>query len=106
MVWLAKWLRENIQDGRVLIITDRRELDYQIESVFKGINEDIYRARSGDDLIHRLNATKPWLICSLIHKFGGKEDGEDVGDITSYIEEVKKALPKGCGQGQSVCVRR
>ena len=39
MVWLAKWLRENIQDGRVLIITDRRELDYQIESVFKGINE-------------------------------------------------------------------
>ena len=93
MVWLAKWLRENVRDGRVLIITDRKELDDQIETVFKGISEDIYRTRSGDDLIHRLNATKPWLICSLIHKFGGKEDGEDVGDIAAYIQEVKKALP-------------
>ena len=33
-------------------------------------------------------------MCSLIHKFGGKEDGEEVGDIKGYIEEVKKALPK------------
>src|SRR5207248_11151406 len=31
----------------------------------------------------------------LIHKFGGKEDGEEVGDIAGYIEEVKKALPRG-----------
>jgi type I restriction enzyme, R subunit len=68
----------NVRAGRVLIITDPKELDDQIETVFKGISEDIYRTRSGDDLIHRLNTTKPWLVCSLIHKFGGKEDGEDV----------------------------
>ena len=37
----------------------------------------------------------PWLLCSLIHKFGGKEDGEEVGDIAGYIDEVKKALPAG-----------
>jgi type I restriction enzyme, R subunit len=41
MVWLAKWLRENISDARVLIITDRIELDQQIETVFRGVNEDI-----------------------------------------------------------------
>ena len=65
----------------MLIITDRTELDEQIEKVFNGVNEDIYRTKSGADLIATLNAAKPWLICSLIHKFGGKEDGEEVGDI-------------------------
>jgi len=95
MVWLTKWLREHVADARVLIITDRTELDQQIETVFKGVNEDIYRTKSGDDLIAKLNATTPWLMCSLIHKFGGKEDGEEVGDIAAYIDEVKKALPPG-----------
>jgi type I restriction enzyme R subunit len=33
MVWLTKWIRENVTDGRVLIITDRTELDEQIEKV-------------------------------------------------------------------------
>lgn len=98
MVWLAKWIRENAErngkkDARVLIITDRTELDQQIETVFKGVREDIHRTRSGADLIACLNATTPWLMCSLIHKFGGTEDGEEVGDIKGYIDEVKKALP-------------
>jgi len=95
MVWLTKWIRENVTDGRVLIITDRTELDEQIEKVFKGVNEGIYRTTSGADLIATLNATTPWLVCSLIHKFGGKEEGEEIGDIAAYIEEVKKALPPG-----------
>jgi type I restriction enzyme R subunit len=93
MVWLTKWIRENVKDARVLVITDRTELDEQIEKVFKGVNEDIYRTKSGADLIAKLNATTPWLLCSLIHKFGGKEEGEEVGDIPGYIDEVKKALP-------------
>src|SRR6266516_7709922 len=93
MVWLARWIRENVRDARVLIITDRTELDEQIEKVFKGVNEEVYRTKSGADLIAKLNATTPWLICSLIHKFGGKEDGEEVGDIAGYVEDVRKALP-------------
>jgi type I restriction enzyme R subunit len=89
MVWLAKWIRENVQDARVLIITDRTELDEQIEKVFKGVSEDIYRTRSGQDLINKLNATTPWLMCSLIHKFAGKEEG----DIAGFLEEVKRSVP-------------
>ena len=46
MVWLAKWIREHVTDPRVLIITDRTELDEQIEKVFKGVNEDIYRTKA------------------------------------------------------------
>ncbi|MEI6335831.1 MAG: HsdR family type I site-specific deoxyribonuclease [Methylococcaceae bacterium] len=93
MVWLAKWIRENRQDARVLIITDRTELDEQIEKVFMGVNEQIYRTTSGADLIAKLNAPSPWLLCSLIHKFSGKEDDKDVGNVTAYLDEVKKSLP-------------
>ena len=95
MVWLTKWMREHVEDARVLIITDRTELDEQIEKVFKGVNENIVRTKSGADLIAKLNDTIPWLLCSLIHKFGGKEDDDGGGNIAGYIEEVKQALPKG-----------
>ena len=55
MVWLAKWIREHVTDSRVLLITDRTELDEQIEKVFNGVSEDIYRTKSGGDLVRVLN---------------------------------------------------
>lgn len=93
MVWLAKWLRENLRDARVLIITDRTELDEQIEKVFKGVNEQIHRTRSGADLVSVLNANEEWLIGSLIHKFGASEEMADV-DVEAFVEEIRKSLPK------------
>ena len=90
MVWLARWIRENINDARVLIITDRDDLDKQIERVFKGVSEGIVRTRSGKDLIEKLNAATPSLLCSLIHKFANKEEA----DYDSYIDELKRSLPK------------
>ena len=93
MVWLAKWIREHISNARVLLITDRTELDDQIEKVFKGIAEDIYRTRSGTDLVQVLNTSEEWLICSLIHKFGSGEDLSE-RDVKDYVEEIKKNLPR------------
>ena len=63
MVLLAKWIRENITNSRVLIITDREELDGQIEGVFLGVEEKIVRAKNGAGLIEMLNSTSPWLMC-------------------------------------------
>ncbi len=95
MVWLTKWIREFNPNARVLIITDRDELDKQIEKVFKGVDEQILRTKSGADLIDKLNATTPWLLCSLIHKFGNKEEGADKAkDYDNYLEELKNSLPK------------
>jgi type I restriction enzyme R subunit len=94
MVWLAKWIRENVSNARLLIITDRTELDEQIEKVFKGVDEQIYRTKSGQDLLLKLNETKPWLLCTLIHKFGNRDDG----DMSEFIQELKKPKdfsPKG-----------
>jgi len=94
MVWLAKWIREHVDDSRVLIITDRTELDEQIEKVFKGIDEDIYRAKSGADLVSVLNDSEEWLICSLIHKFGRADDLSEA-DLNAYLDEIRKNLPRG-----------
>ena len=90
MVWLAKWIRENREGARVLIITDRTELDEQIEKVFKGVHEQIYRTSSGNDLIEKLNGTEESLLCSLVHKFGRQgEDGGDEG-TKAFIAAIEK----------------
>jgi type I restriction enzyme R subunit len=90
MVWLAKWMREHVPDSRVLILTDRTELDEQIEKVFQGVGEAIYRTKSGGDLVGVLNANEEWLLCSLIHKFGASEEG----DVDAFVEDFRKSLPK------------
>ena len=90
MVWLAKWIREHVTGARVLLITDRTELDEQIEKVFKGVSEDIHRTRSGTDLVRVLNASDEWLIASLIHKFGAAEEG----DVDTFVEDIRSHLPK------------
>jgi len=80
MVWLAKWIYEHLDQARVLIITDRTELDEQIQNVFGGVNEKIYRTTSGADLLTQLNSHNPWLIGSLVHKFHGGDDDRDLDD--------------------------
>jgi len=93
MVWLAKWIRENITDARVVLLTDRVELDEQIESVFKGVDEDIHRAKNGSDLLNQLNKKDNWLIGSLIHKFGQFGTSVDQ-NVEEYAHELKDNLTK------------
>lgn len=92
MVWLAKWIRENVTDARVLVITDRTELDDQIEKVFTGVQEKIYRTKNGSDLVSVLNQTTPWLLCSLVHKFGRQSDEQDDQATEEYINELEASL--------------
>lgn len=88
MVWLAKWILENKPRARLLIVTDRTELDEQIEGVFLGVGESIVRTTSGADLITKLNTTMPRLLCSLVHKFGRKDENT----AKEFIETLK--MPK------------
>ncbi|WRC69492.1 HsdR family type I site-specific deoxyribonuclease [Helicobacter pylori] len=78
MVWLAQWLRRNKKEARILIVTDRRELDAQIQGVFEGIGETIYyRTDSKKDLLSVLFENKKSLVGSLVHKF----DDNDLEDL-------------------------
>lgn len=90
MVWLAQWIRENVHDSRVVVITDRTELDQQITRVFNDAEEPMQRATSGADLIDKLNKHEIPLISSLVHKFGLR-DGDSYED---YVEDIEKHLPK------------
>lgn len=103
MVWLAEWIHENIDNSRVVIITDREELDEQISDGFKDTGETIARAKSGAGLIGMLNDEAPWLLCTLIHKFG-KKNVESKGDMAGvkseiplekYLEDIVAQLPQG-----------
>ncbi|MBE9238640.1 HsdR family type I site-specific deoxyribonuclease [Anabaena aphanizomenioides LEGE 00250] len=94
MVWLTKWIREYNPNARVLIITDREELDGQIESIFLGVNENIYRTQSSQDLITQLQNTTPSLICSLIHKFGKNNSNNESKDYEEFIKQIKRNLPQ------------
>jgi type I restriction enzyme R subunit len=101
MVWLSRWIKEENSEARILIITDRNELDEQIETkVFgaDGVGDTIYRTKSCEDLIETLNKTETRVICSLVHKFG--RNNTDLDDDTasdkaydSYIEQLKLSLP-------------
>ena len=103
MIWLAQWIHENVVDSRVVVITDRDELDKQIETGFKDAGEKIRRTRSGAQLVSMLNEAEPWLICTLIHKFGNRNDNDGISvggkkavkSLDFYLEEVAKNLPQG-----------
>ena len=79
MVLLAKWILEQDPDARVLVVTDRDELDKQIEGVMKnagviGPDAASPRITLRAQFVEKLGATMPRLLCALIHKF-------DVADL-------------------------
>jgi type I restriction enzyme R subunit len=95
MVWLSKWLlMHGGENARVLIVTDRDELDEQIEKTYIGVDEKIARTKSGDDLLRKLNKYDDSLICSLVHKFGRRGGEVTDSDYEKYIEDLMKALPE------------
>jgi type I restriction enzyme R subunit len=94
MVLLAKWILEHKPNARVVIVTDRDELDKQIERVFNDAGEPIKRTSSGRDLMSQLGQTAPRLLCSLVHKFGRK----DVDDFDAFIKELEAQPCKTVGE--------
>jgi type I restriction enzyme R subunit len=94
MALLAKWILENNPNARVAIVTDRDELDKQIEGVFGGLGEPISRTTSGRDLMRQLGQARPRLLCSLIHKFGRR----GVDDFDAFLKELEAQPSPAAGE--------
>jgi type I restriction enzyme R subunit len=94
MVLLARWILEHNPQARVAIITDRDELDKQIERIFTETGESIYRTSSGRDLMRQLGQARPRLLCSLVHKFGRR----DVADFDAFIKELESQPSQTVGE--------
>lgn len=74
MVLLAKWLLEHDPEGRVLVVTDRDELDKQIEGVMRnasviGAEAPSPRITSRAELVQKIGDARDRLLCALLHKF-------------------------------------
>jgi type I restriction enzyme R subunit len=87
MVLIAKWLLEYDPEARILVITDRDELDKQIVGVMRnagviGENSPSPRITSRADFVQKLTAPSPRLLCALIHKF-------DVADLNGPAPAVQ-----------------
>ena len=87
MVLIAKWLMEYDPEARILVITDRDELDKQIEGVMKnagvvGAESPSPRITSRAEFVEKLGAATPRLLCALIHKF-------DAADLKGEPPPVK-----------------
>lgn len=106
MVWLAQWIQEQQGDNRILIVTDRDELDRQIETGFKNTNQSPKRIKSGRELIEAINKPGSTVLTTLIHKFGlglhdATQDRIIIGDKKAQrspeniMEAIAKSLPSG-----------
>lgn len=99
MVWLAQWIRENVENARVVIITDRDELDKQITNGLRnsrllasGLPDKFYHAESRNDLLTKLNSADPWLITTLIHKFGVSGTSTQTADYKKGNRSPEKVM--------------
>jgi type I restriction enzyme, R subunit len=106
MVLLARWILEHNPNARVVVITDRDELDKQIEGVFQNSSESMQRSRSGRQLMDQLAQPAPRLLCALVHKFGAKglkgqafeafikdleaQPSQTVGDVFVFVDECHR----------------
>ena len=87
MVMLAKYILMELKDchPRVVIVTDRKELDAQIAATFAHTRLTPARATSGRHLVELVNSARADVITSIINKFNMNSARADV--ITSIINK-------------------
>lgn len=71
MVMLAKSisLEKDIIDPKVIIVTDRIDLDKQISDTFHSCGKEVKKAKSGEDLVSIIEENKESIITTVIDKF-------------------------------------
>jgi type I restriction enzyme, R subunit len=83
-------LEKSITNPRIIIVTDRDDLDKQIKGTFKSCEMEPRRATSGADLIELVRNKAP-LITTIINKFDtalrGNEIGENDANIFVLVDE-------------------
>lgn len=94
MVWFSKWILENNPNARIVVVTDRDELDKQIERVYNDAGVPVKRTSSGRDLMDKLSNPLPRVLCSLVHKFGKK----GVDNFDEFIKELEASPSNTYGE--------
>jgi len=113
MVMLAKLIKRSIVGSKIIVVTDRKDLDKQIHDTFNNSEVKAVRARSGRDLVSLLQSGKS-VITTLIHKFEKvKNEKVTFDDSNTFIlvdeshrtqggdmhKAMKKVFPQACYLG-------
>lgn len=120
MLGRALALEKSISNPRIIIVTDRDDLDKQIKGTFKSCEMEPRRANSGSDLINLIRNKAP-LITTIINKFDnalrGSETPEQDANVFILVDEshrsqtgrygghsqfatkMRRLLPKACYLG-------
>jgi type I restriction enzyme, R subunit len=114
MVMLAKAiaLDKSIKNARIVLVTDRVDLDDQIYNTFLACGKEPIKAETGEKLFELISENKESIITTTIHKFDSVVEKKgyknlstevfvlvDEGHRTNYSEfhqKMRKTLPKAC----------
>ncbi len=117
MIWLARNLAldPDIPDPRLVLVTDRVDLDRQLSNTFAACGLDRHRAKTGRDLLEAVSEKKAAIVTTLIHKFDKalnvKKHREESIDIFMLVDEahrtqfknlharMRQMFPKACYLG-------
>ena len=115
MVLIAKAIAldsKRILNPKIILVTDRTDLDRQLKNNFKNCGIDISQAKSGKDLANYIDSDKHSVVITVIHKFKSalknKKVKNESENVFILIDEshrtqhgtlhsaMKKVFPKGC----------
>lgn len=117
MIWLARNLAldPDIPNPRIVLVTDRVDLDRQLSNTFAACGLDRHRAKTGRDLLELVSEKKSAIVTTLIHKFDKalnvKKYQEESIDIFMLVDEahrtqfknlharMRQMFPKACYLG-------
>ena len=113
MVMLTKLLKLTYTNAKIIVVTDRVDLDEQIHKTFENTDIKAGRASSGSDLIEKLQSGIS-VITTLVHKFEKVKNSKTIindNNVFVLVDEshrtqggdlhsaMKKALPLACYLG-------
>lgn len=93
MVMMAKAisLHSEISNPKVIVVTDRKDLDKQISDTFKSCGKETIRSKTGNHLIEVLQSPKEAIITAVINKFEAVLNRSDIKldspDIFVLVDE-------------------
>lgn len=116
MVMLAKYILSKLRgfNPKVIVVTDRVELDKQIHKTFSHTRLKASRATSGSHLVDLINDNHSDIVTTLVHKFdtaSSKQKPIESRDIFVLVDEshrtqygelhlkMKKVFPNACYLG-------
>jgi type I restriction enzyme R subunit len=114
MVMMAKAISliSEVENPKIIVVTDRKDLDRQIERTFKSCGKDTVRATTGSHLTDLLQSKREVIVTAVINKFEAVMNKSDIrlesDDIFVLVDEghrtqygkfnvnMQRVFPKAC----------